>query len=130
MLILLYFSILLYIILNIIDHILTNKIIFKYKNGIEINPIMNISQKYLNKKWYIIKYGLMIISICIINTFSIIESIFLINLLNIFYLYTVYLCLLLPIWGYNMVKYYYYWLRVVYMTCTGFKVYGWLYIGG
>ena len=91
MLILLYFSILLYIILNIIDHILTNKIIFKYKNGIEINPIMNISQKYLNKKWYIIKYGLMIISICIINTFSIIESIFLINLLNIFYLYTVYL---------------------------------------
>lgn len=49
------------IILNIFDVILTNKII--QNNGIELNPIICLSQKLLKKYWYIPKYVLLIIAL-------------------------------------------------------------------
>lgn len=47
--------------LNILDHLLTNRIVFDHE-GQELNPVMNISLKLLGRRWYVVKYALFLFS--------------------------------------------------------------------
>ncbi len=47
--------------LNVLDHLLTNRIVFDHE-GQEVNPVMNISLKLLGRRWYVVKYALLMFS--------------------------------------------------------------------